>query len=75
MSFSARQKPGHALPHQYRATGEVSGTRKFYRDRLGRFAANPTARAMKHVRWLWQLAEWKQMASNNDGPGDEPAAA
>lgn len=47
-----------------------------YRDRRGRFTTNPTARAMRHVRWLWQLAEWKAMtASNDDGPGDEPAAA
>ena len=75
MTLSGQQGAGHKAPEQYRATGEVSGTRKFYRDRLGRFAANPTARAMKHVRWMWQLAEWKQMASNNDGPGDEPAAA
>ncbi len=62
MTSSAAQSTGHTAPHPYRATGDVRGTRTYYRDRLGRFAANPTARAMRHVRWLWQVGEWKQEA-------------
>ncbi len=45
----------HTAPQQYRATGEVSGTRRYYRDRLGRFAANPTARAIQFVIANWHF--------------------
>lgn len=62
MTLSDQQGAGHTAPHEYRAKGDVTATRRYYRDRLGRFAMNPTARAIHHACWLWQLGEWKQEA-------------
>ncbi len=53
-----------AIPHPYRATGDVSGTRTYRRDRLGRFAANPTARAIQYVIANWHFCICREMAAN-----------
>lgn len=68
MTLSGQQGAGHKAPEQYRATGDVTATRKYCRDRLGRFAANPTARAMKHV-----IAQW--IAAGIDRDSDDEVLA
>lgn len=62
MTLSGQQGGGHNAPHEYRATGDVTATRKYCRDRLGRFAANPTARAIQYVIANWHFCVCRELA-------------
>lgn len=61
----AAQSTGHTIPHEYRATGDVTATRTYYRDRLGRFAANPTARAIQYVIANWHFCLCRDVAAGS----------